>query len=66
MDVVAWPLEAAKKRLQALGIAYSVDSTRPYSRSFITSDVWYVLRQRQMPDGTVCLLAAAKMGKEVF
>jgi hypothetical protein len=67
MDVVAIPLEAAKKRLNNLAVQYSVEFTRPYSRSFVTNELsWYVVRQRQQADGTICLLAAAKMGKEVF
>ncbi len=66
MDVVAIRLDAAKKRLNDLGILYSVEFTRPSSRSFaVDESSWYVVRQRQQPDGSFCLLAAAKMGREV-
>ena len=65
MDVVAIPLEKAKARLDALGIHYTVETTRPYGRSFAAGEL-YVIRQLQQPDGTVCLLTAAKMRKEVF
>ncbi|MDF2500615.1 MAG: hypothetical protein K0Q77_1329 [Anaerosporomusa subterranea] len=67
MDFVAIQLEEAKRRLNDLGVQYSVEFTRPYSRSFVVDELsWYVVRQRQQADGSFCLLAAAKMGKEVF
>jgi hypothetical protein len=67
MDLVAIPLEEAKKRLNDLGAQYSVEFTRPYTRSFAINELsWYVVRQRQQADGSFCLLVAAKMGKEVF
>lgn len=67
MDVMAIRLEVAEKRLNDLGILYSVEFTRPYSRSFnVDESTWYIVRQSQQPDGSFCLLAAAKMRKEVF
>lgn len=67
MDVVATQLKHALQKLAACGINYSVEYTQPYSRTFeVNNSSWYVVRQRQKSDGSVCLLAAAKMGKEVF
>lgn len=66
MDVLAITLAEAKRRLIEQGIAFSVEYTKPYTRMFVVSETWYVIRQRQLADGSLHLLAAAKMGKEVL
>jgi hypothetical protein len=66
MDFVAIRLEQAEKQLIDLGIRYCIEYSRPFSRPPVLDDsTWYVVRQRLQSDGSVCLLAVAKMGKEV-
>ena len=66
MDVLAIPLSEAQRRLAEQRMEFSVEYTKPYTRTFVVSETWYVIRQRQLADGSFYLLAAAKMGKEVF
>ena len=67
MDLLAVELEKAKKRLTEQAIHFSIEYTHPYTRSSADKQSdWYVIRQHQKQDGSFGLLAAAKMGKEVF
>lgn len=67
MDVVGLRLTDAIKHFEENRISYSVEISRPYSRAFsVDESQLYVIRQRPNAEHGFCLLAAAKMGKEVF
>lgn len=67
MDILALRLEDAKQQLIKAGCNFQVKYTQPCSRKFTVDEaVWYVLRQRQIDNGAVELLVAAKMRKEVL
>jgi len=67
LDVLAQPLSFVTDQLDKKNLRYIVKVTRP-TRDFFKVDenCLYVIRQHIDADGIYCLVAAAKMGKEVF
>ena len=66
LDVVAHPLQEAVKYLENLKIKYTVTVTEATSKKFLTQeDCLYVIRQHTCTDGSLNVVVAAKMGKEV-
>ena len=65
VDVLGIPWREAKERLEALGLRYEVEWTRP-ARNFFPIDAQspYVVRQRREGD-KVKLVLAARLRKEV-
>ena len=65
VDVLGIPWQEARERLQALGLAFEVEWTRP-ARDFFPIDEQspYVVRQRREGD-TMKLVLAARLRKEV-
>ncbi|WP_425060890.1 hypothetical protein SCACP_16470 [Sporomusa carbonis] len=66
MDTVAQPLADVIVRLEQANIKYTVTITQPTRKAFQLEDTLYVIRQQLDADGIYNLMAAAKMGKEVF
>lgn len=66
IDVVGQPLSEAVSRLEQANCRYSVTVTKPSRNVFPLEDKFYVIRQQLNADDTINLIAAAKMGKEVF
>ncbi len=66
MDTVAQPLSEVICRLEQADIKYTVTVTTPPRKTFKLEDTLYVIRQQLDADGIYNLIAAAKMGKEVF
>lgn len=66
MDTVAQPLSEVISKLEQNGSKYIVTVTKPSRTTFQLDDKLYVIRQQLDADGTYNLIAAAKMGKEVF
>lgn len=67
MDVLAQSLQSAIQQLTDLNCKYTVKTTRPTRDYFkLEGDSLYVIRQHLAADGAYHLVAAAKMGKEVF
>ena len=65
VDVLGIPWQEAKERLEALGLLYDVEQTRP-TRDFFPIDEQspYVVRQRREGD-KIKLVLAARLRKEV-
>ncbi|SDD45290.1 hypothetical protein [Sporomusa acidovorans] len=66
MNTVAQPLSAVIDKLERSNLKYSVIITKPTRNVFPLEDKYYVIRQQLDADGILNLIAAAKMGKEVF
>lgn len=66
MDTVAQPLSEVICKLEQANIKYTVTVTKPARMTFKLEDTLYVIRQQLDADGIYNLIAAAKMGKEVF
>ncbi|BBB93150.1 hypothetical protein [Methylomusa anaerophila] len=67
MNYIGQHLSDAIQDLDAANTKYIVQYTSPARKHFcLDSDTFYVIQQRLNADGTICLIAAAKMGKEVF
>ncbi|SCM80428.1 conserved hypothetical protein [uncultured Sporomusa sp.] len=66
MDTVAQPLSEVINKLEQNDSKYTVTVTKPSRNMFQLDDTLYVIRQRVDADGIYHLIAAAKMGKEVF
>lgn len=66
MDTVAQPLSAVINKLKQNDSKYTVTVTKPSRNTFQLDDKLYVIRQQVDADGIYNLIAAAKMGKEVF
>lgn len=66
MDTVAQPLSEVIRRLEQSQIKYNVTITKPSRNVFRLEETLYVIRQQTNADGILNLIAAAKMGKEVF
>ncbi|WP_371371229.1 hypothetical protein [Sporomusa aerivorans] len=66
MDTVAQPLLNVIAMLEKNNIKYSVTVTKPSRNIQQLTDTLYVIRQQLDADGSYNLIAAAKMGKEVF
>ncbi len=66
IDVVGRPWPEAQQLLQAAGINYNTDISRP-ARSFFKVDegCLYVIRQKQIEHGALQLTLAARLRKEV-
>jgi len=65
-DCLGRPQAEARELLQAVGLKFSEEITRP-TRDFFQIDdsSLYVVRQLLLTDGTVHLTLAARMAKEV-
>ncbi|WP_245867903.1 hypothetical protein SPSIL_023390 [Sporomusa silvacetica DSM 10669] len=66
MDTVAQPLSKVIGKLEQAGCKYTIAITKPSRNIFQLEDTLYVIRQQLDADGILNLIAAAKMGKEVF
>ena len=66
MDTVAQPLSEVIGKLEQANCKYSITVTKPSRETFQLEDKLYVIRQQLNADGIFNLIAAAKMGKEVF
>ncbi|CVK17621.1 MULTISPECIES: hypothetical protein [Sporomusa] len=66
MDTVAQPLSEVINKLEQNDSKYTVTITKPSRNMFQLDDTLYVIRQQVDADGIYHLIAAAKMGKEVF
>ena len=66
MDTVAQPLSEVINKLEQSDRKYTVTVTKPSRNMFQLDDTLYVIRQQVNADGIYHLIAAAKMGKEVF
>ena len=66
MDTVAQPLSEVINKLEQNDSKYTVTVTKPSRNMFQLDDTLYVIRQRVDADGIYHLIAAAKMGREVF
>ena len=65
-DVAGYPLEEAKRILEAAGIGYDISLTRPTKHFFpVDESCLYVVRQTARAEGGFCLIVAAKQRKEV-
>jgi hypothetical protein len=67
VETVGLSLATVIQQMNALNCPYTVKITRPTRDFFeLEGDSLYVIRQQVDTDGTYHLVAAAKMGKEVF
>lgn len=67
MNIVAYPLDEAEKKLQAENIEYKVIVARHKRYLSECSDsLFYVIRQQVDTKGIYYLVVAAKLGKGVF
>ncbi|MEN6413157.1 MAG: hypothetical protein ABFC84_10440 [Veillonellales bacterium] len=67
MDTVAQSLALVQQELDKAKIQYTVSVTHPTRKFFkLQEDCLYVIRQHIDADGIYHLVAAGKMGKEVF
>lgn len=66
MNTIAQPLSEVIDKLERSNLKYSVIITKPTRNVFPLEDKYYVIRQQLDADGILNLIAAAKMGKEVF
>lgn len=67
MDTVAQSLELVQQELERAKIQYRVSVTHPTRKFFqVQENCLYVIRQHVDADGIYHLVAAGKMGKEVF
>ncbi|MEG6585916.1 hypothetical protein [Dendrosporobacter sp. 1207_IL3150] len=67
MDILAQPLHLVTEAMDKLSYRYTVKISRPTRDFFkVEGDALYVIRQRLDADGQYQIVAAAKMGKEVF
>ena len=66
MDFIAQPLASVTDKLEETEIKYTVTVAKPSRQTNQLMDTLYVIRQRLDADGKYNLIAAAKMGKDVF
>ncbi|TWH48631.1 hypothetical protein [Sporomusa sp. KB1] len=66
VDTVAQPLSKVIGRLEQANCKYNITVTKPSRELFQLEDKLYVIKQQLDADGIYNLIAAAKMGKEVF
>ncbi|CQR71520.1 hypothetical protein SOV_18720 [Sporomusa ovata DSM 2662] len=66
VDTVAQPLSKVICRLEQANCKYNITVTKPSRELFQLEDKLYVIKQQLDADGIYNLIAAAKMGKEVF
>lgn len=66
VDTVAQPLSKVIDRLEQANCKYNITVTKPSRELFQLEDKLYVIKQQLDADGIYNLIAAAKMGKEVF
>jgi hypothetical protein len=66
VNTIAQPLSEVIDKLERSNLKYSVIITKPTRNVFPLEDKYYVIRQQLDADGILNLIAAAKMGKEVF
>lgn len=67
MNIVAYPLQEAERKLKAINSKYEITIARPkkvMSESY--TEQFYVIRQQVDNEGIYHLTIAAKMGKGVF
>lgn len=66
IDAVAQPLSEVISRLEQANCKYDITVTKPSRNVFPLEEKLYVIKQQLNADNTINLIAAAKMGKEVF